>query len=86
MHFGKQPPATLKQASSVATASPRPSPVATIRPALIHSAAPTTPGLETNPALAEQYAEKAVGNCLESEDVRDCASAGGPAPTLGPLL
>jgi hypothetical protein len=41
-------------------------PVSTGSPVEIRSAAPGFATPETNPALAEQYAEKAVGNCLES--------------------
>ena len=66
VHFGKQAPAADVQVSGSATVSPSPSVIATIRPATVSSAAPGTAALETNPALAEQYAEKAVGNCLES--------------------
>lgn len=64
VHFGKQ--AQAIQTSSRATGSPSPSAMATIRPAVVSSVAPGVAALETNPVLAKQYAERAVGNCLES--------------------
>jgi hypothetical protein len=66
VHFGKQAPAAGAQASGRATASPSPSAIATLRPATVSSVTPGTTAMETNPTLAKQYAEKAVGNCLES--------------------
>lgn len=65
VQFGKQAQATGVQASSRAI-SPSPSATATLHPVVVSSVAPNVAALETNPTLAKQYAEKAVGNCLES--------------------
>jgi hypothetical protein len=66
VHFGKQAQTTGRQLSSNATVSHSPSAMPTITPSTVSSVTSGTATLETDPALAKQYAEKAVGNCLES--------------------
>jgi hypothetical protein len=65
VHFGKSAQATSSRASGSPAASSRPSPITTSTPATVSSVSPGSAALETNPTLAKQYAEKAVGNCLE---------------------
>jgi hypothetical protein len=65
VHFGRQGPATGSVTRGSAIPSSSPSAIATLTPATVSSVTPGTAALETNPVLAKQYAEKAVGNCLE---------------------